>query len=442
MSSQHGSTDRAQGHVGGPADPASPSEDENWARLSAVSRSPVLDPRGVRLGRVKDLIVRLSSEGASAPVTGLRAWIGGRDAFVPCRLVDSLTASGTRISTPKPTLAPFRRQPRELLLRADLLRRILIDVKTARLVRAREIELRREQGVWRVAGIDPSLGAWFRRRLPRRWRGRSAGDVPFVEWSQLEPFVGHVPSLRVAHRRLGRLHPAELADLVEAAPHAQGEEILTAVESNPALEADVLEELDDEHRTEFLRDRSDVEVAALLAQLSGDDVADLLMQLDQRRRVPVLNLLPSAMRERVRGLLSYNPESAGGIMNPEFVSVGEPAKVADAIGAIGAASIQAADIDAVYVCDRRGRFRGMVRLAELIRAPDTEVLGTLAAIRTPVVAPHADLPEIAGVMTDYDLLSLPVVDAEGRMIGALALDDIAERMLPDEWRRRKGPARE
>jgi len=99
MSSQHGSTDRAQGHVGGPADPASPSEDENWARLSAVSGSPLLDPRGVRLGRVKDLIVRLSSEGESAPVTGLRAWIGGRDAFVPCCLVDSLTASGTRISS-------------------------------------------------------------------------------------------------------------------------------------------------------------------------------------------------------------------------------------------------------------------------------------------------------------------------------------------------------
>jgi len=442
MRRQHGPTDRALSRVGGPADPRRPSENEGWLHLSAVAKSPLLDSSGVRLGCVEDLIVRLNSEGGLPPVTGLRARIDRRDVFVPFRLIESLDACGTRISTTKVSLAPFRRRPCELLLRADLLGRNLIDVTTARLVRAREIELRREQGSWYLAGIDPSRGAWIRRRLPRRWHRRPAGVVPFVGWSQLEPFVGHVPSLRFAHRRLRRLHPAELADLVEAASHAQAGEILTAVENDRALEADVLEELDDEHRTEFLRDRSDAEVAALLTQLSSDDAADLLMELDQRRRLPVLNLLPSAIHERVRRLLSYNPQTAGGIMNPQFVSLGEQATVTDAIGAVRAASIPAAELHAVYVSDHRGRFRGMIRLADLIRAPDTEVLAALVATRTPALQAHADLPEIARVMTDYDLLSLPVVDAEGRMIGALTLDDIAERMLPDDWRRRKGRARE
>jgi len=442
MRRQHGSTGQTRSRVGGPTDPVPPYRSECRARLSAVAGSPLLDSGGLRLGRVEDLIVRLTSEGRLPPVTGLRARIGGRDVFVPAHLVESLDASGIRISTTTLDLVPFRRRRSELLLRADLLGRSLIDVTAARLVRAREIELRREEGSWRLAGIDPGFGARIRRRLPRRWRGRPGGVVPLVEWSQLEPLVGHVPSLRFAHRRLGRLHPAELADLVEAASHAQGEEILNAVERDRTLEAEVLEELDDEHRTEFLRSRSDAEVAALLTELSSNDAADLLMQLIQRRRLPVLNLLPSAMYERVRSLLSYNPQTAGGIMNPEFVLLGEQATVADAIRAIRGGSILTADLHAVYVSDRRGRFRGMIRLSDLIRAPDTEVLAALVARRAPVVPPHADLPEIARVMTDYDLLSLPVVDAEGHMIGALALDDVAERMLPDDWRRRKGAVRE
>ena len=146
-----------------------------------------------------------------------------------------------------------------------------------------------------MAGIDPSLRPRLWRLLPRRFRGHDTEHRQFVAWNEMEPFVGHVPTsrLKLASRRLARLHPAQIADLVEAASHEEGEEILEAVGQDKELEADVFEELDDEHQVEFLRERSDEEVAAVLARMATDDAADLLLEIDQDRRLPVLNLLPA-----------------------------------------------------------------------------------------------------------------------------------------------------
>ncbi len=102
----------------------------------------------------------------------------------------------------------------------------------------------------------------------------------------MEPFVGHVPTarLRFSHRKLANLHPAEIADLVEAASHEEGEEIIEAVGQDRELEADVFEELDEHHQLEFIRERPDAQVAAVIARMAADDAADLIVEIDQERR--------------------------------------------------------------------------------------------------------------------------------------------------------------
>src|SRR5271166_2278596 len=301
--------------------------------LSSIAGSPLLDSAGSRLGRVEDVIARLDQGDRLPLVSGLKARIGGRELFVPADRIERLDPSGARTATTKLNLAQFERRPGEVLLRSDVLGRSLINVETARLVLAREVELVCDGGVWRVAGIDTGLRARLRRLLPRRLRRGEGESADFVEWSQLEPFVGHVPTsrLRLTPRRLGRLHPAQIADLVEAASHEEGEEILKAVASNKELEADIFEELDEEHRLEFLNERSDDQVAAVLAKMETDDAADLLMELDQDRRLPVLERLPAGRGLKIKRLLGYNPQTAGGLMNPDFVSVPERSTVEQAL---------------------------------------------------------------------------------------------------------------
>jgi CBS domain-containing protein len=415
--------------------------------VSSVAGSPLLDSSGERLGRVDDVVVRMD-DGGLPPVVGLRASIGGREMFVPIDRIEQFGPDIVRTSTTKLNLAQFERREGEILLRRDILDRSLINVTTARLVTAREVELVRDadaDGTWRVAGIDPSFRPRLWRLLPRRFRGHDTEHQQFISWTDLEPFVGHVPTsrLKLATRRLVRLHPAQIADLVEAASHEEGEEILEAVGEDKELEADVFEELDDEHQVEFLRERSDKEAAEILARMDPDDAADLLLELAQERRIPVLNLLPAANRHKIRSLLGYNPSTAGGMMNPDFVSVLEHATAAEALERVRASDLSPRELEVVCVIDGAGKLTGAVSLAELVHADPHKRVGDLVDAEgpDPTVALEADLPEVALVMTDYNLVAIPVVDGDCKPAGLISVDDVLELLVPEEWRRRAGAGR-
>ena len=410
-----------------------------------MAGGPLLDSDGEKLGRIQDVIVRLEAgDQQPPPVIGLKAQIGGREMFVPVDRIAQFGPDSATTSTTKLNLAQFESRPGEVLLRRDLLDHSVINVATARLVSAREVELIEKDGVWRVAGIDPSFRPRFWRLFPRRFRGHDAEHAQFVPWHEMEPFVGHVKGsrLRFTSRRLARLHPAQIADLVEAASHDEGEEIMAVVGHDKELEADVFEELDDEHQVEFLQERSDHEVAAVLARMASDDAADLLLELDQSRRLPVLNLLPQGKQRKIRSLLGHNPSTAGGLMNPDFVAVEADASVADALGRVRASELSGQLLSTVCLLDSSGVLVGTVALAELIRADTGASLTSLLDAQTPTVSAEADLPEVAQVMTDYNLVTLPVLDGDGHPVGMIAVDDVLERLLPEEWRRRTGAARQ
>jgi CBS domain-containing protein len=412
--------------------------------LSAVLRSPLLDRAGERLGRVEDLIVRLA-DGGYPPVTGLKARIGGRELFVPADKVAKLEPGAVRLAGERLSLGRFERRVGEVLLGQDVLGRKLVNVEAdpPRLVTANEIELACIEGWWRVVGVDPSGRAQLRRALPRRLRG-AVGDRPFLDWSDMEPFVGHVPSarLRFSHRKLANLHPAEIADLVEAASHEEGEEIIEAVGYDRELEADVFEELDEHHQLEFIRERPDSQVAAVIARMATDDAADLIVEIDQDRRGRILALLPPAQRRQIEALLGYNPSTAGGLMSPDFISVAAEDSVARAIEKVRRSDLAPGTLTAVYLLDDEGGLSGSALVVTLLRAGSEQSLGTLAEHEPVSVRTDADLPEVARTMTDYNLVMLPVLDEEERMVGVVTVDDVLELTLPTGWRRRFGVVRD
>ncbi|MHB8695367.1 MAG: magnesium transporter MgtE N-terminal domain-containing protein [Solirubrobacteraceae bacterium] len=410
--------------------------------VSALAGSPLLDAAGERLGRIDDVVAQLNADGI-ATVVGLVARIGGRRMFVPIDRVEELGADGARISTTKLNLAQFERRPGEVLLRSDVLDRAMINVVTARLVTAREVEVVNEGGTWRVAGIDPSLRPRLWRLLPRRFRGHDSEHRQFISWSDLEPFVGHVPTsrLKLAGQRLLRLHPAQIADLVEAASHTEGEEILEAVRHDKELEADVFEELDDQHRVEFLRDRPDQQVAAVLERMASDDAVDLLLELEQDRRLPVLNLVEPGKQAKMKGLLGFNPATAGGLMNPDFIALAATSTVEQAIASVRGSELGERQLAYVCLTDDQGLLAGTVSLAQIVRARGEQPLSELLDGITPSVHAAVDLPEVATLMADYNLFLLPVVDGDGRPLGVIAVDDVLALVVPDAWRRRAGPAR-
>src|SRR5215470_12376612 len=344
--------------------------------LSGLLKRPLAARGGESLGRLSDVIVRLS--GADLPVvTGLVATVGGRDVFVPIEQVTSLDGDPLRLASARLSLRRFERRDGEVLLRRDVLGHRLIDVERAHLIRAADLELESRAGDWVLTGVDT-------RRRARHWLGlggppgRDQEAHPFREWARFEPLIGHTGSalLRGPFARIRRLKPAQIADLLEEASKDDETEILGHVHADPELEADVFEELDEDLATRLLGARTDTEIAGVLARMRADDAADAITELPQPRRQPIIDLLPPGQRAKVLTLMGFNPTSAGGLMGVDFLAVPAGLTVRAALRAVASANtVQPEALTSVHAVDRAGRLCGVIRLVTLVQADQEALLG-------------------------------------------------------------------
>src|SRR6266851_3527874 len=410
--------------------------DKRRLMLTHILHSPVLNPAGTEVGRVVDFIVKLS-EGTYPPVSGLNVRVGAQDVFIGKHLIDRLEPGGVRLNTHTIRTEAFQRRPGEVLLAADVLGRHLVDVNKGRIVQAHDLVIAPDEDGWHLAGIDRSPQAMLRRLVPRRGRPDLRRHA-ILDWKDVQPFMGHVPTAKLLMplQRLRRLHPAQIADIVEGASHAEGEEIIKAVEGDAELTADVFEELDPDHQAEFIKSRSNEEAAKVLERMAPDDAADLLGELDQERRKPVLNLMSPSQQHKMRKLLQYHPTTAGGMMSPDYVWVLR--------GATADMAIEAVKVDdksphqllsTVFVTEENGKFVGSVALADLERAERTKKVEDLDLTNC-TIGTSADFADVTLMMADYNLTALAVTDNAGNLIGAISVDDLLEALVPEDWRNR------
>lgn len=425
-----------------PASPPPTAERGHTLRLSELLKRPVADSGRESLGRLSDVIVRL--RGSDYPlVTGIVVAIGGgREVFVPLEQVAAFEGDVLELTTAKLDLRQFERREGEVLLSADVLGHRLIDVENARLVRAADLQLYRDRAEWVLSGVDT-------RRRPRRLFGLLGADpktapadggVAFRDWHDFESLIGHEGSAlaRRPFARVFRLKPAQIADLLEDASKNEETEILGRVHDDPELEADVFEELDEDLATRLLGARTDPEIAAVLSRMRADDAADAVAELPQARRQPVLDLLPAPQRTKVLTLLGFNQTSAGGLMGVDFVAVPSMRTVAEALDAIReSATLQPEALTSVHAVDSDGGLRGVASLVALIQSDPAWALIDVCDTDPVRVGTDTDVMDVAVLMTDYNLVTIPVVDDERRLLGVITVDDVLEVTLPDDWRRRE-----
>ena len=408
----------------------------HYLHVSQIVPCALRDRGGERLGRVVDLIVRLDGDDYP-PLWGALAELAGRPVFVPAAEIESIGPEAVALRSSRLDLDHFHRQEQEILLRKDVLDRQLINVDGARLVRANEIELAFVEGSYRLAGIDVSARAFLRRLLPKRL-GRRIESRGVLDWRDVEPFTAHVPTLRLRlpHPKLERLHPAQLADLVEDASSGEAEEIISAVRIDREREADLFQELDLHHRRQFAETRSDQELGRIIARMGSDTAAGFIRELPEKRREALLEQLSVGERESVETLLGYDATTAGGLMRTDLVTVGEGASVADALEAARSSGAPNEVAAWVYLIDREKRLEAAIPLAELLRMEPKLSLAQTVSFTPPTVEADTGASELARLMSDFDLTLVPVVDEELHLLGAVSADDVLEVTLPRGWRRR------
>ena len=408
--------------------------------LSQAIGRPVRDRNEEPIGKVADLIVAVGDR--YPPVTGLVVATDRRKIFLPWSSVASLDATGARLRTTTLDLAKFRQRPNEILLRADLMDKQIVDIDGRKVVRVNDLRLGEVEGSLRLVAVDVGAAGLLRRlgfESPYRTIARNLNlPLPerYIDWEDVDPVESSIASvkLRVPHAGLAQLHPADLASILDQLAPLDRAGVLASLDDEAA--ADAIEEMEPETQVEVLEDLAPARAADILEEMSPDDAADLVADLDQETRDEILAHMEKDEVEEVVELLGYPEDSAGGIMTTEFIALDEQLTAAVAIDRLRELEPDAETIYYVYVTEEDGRLVGVLSLRDLIVArPDTPISKVM--IREPVaVGVLADQDEVAEVVAHYNLLAVPVVDEDGRLAGIVTVDDAIDTVIPTAWKKR------
>ncbi len=408
--------------------------------LSRLVGRPVRDRDGDTFGKVRDLIVALGEQ--YPPVTGLVVRVaGGRDIFLPWTDVEEIDVDGARLRTTLIDMATFRQRPNEIRLWLDLLDKQIVDVEDRKIVRVNDIQLAPVEGRLRLVAVDVGLAGILRRlglsgpgeRLARALHLEAEN---YIEWEDVDPVESSVSSLklRVPHEALGTLHPADVAHIVEQLAPRDRAGILAALDDERA--ADVLEELAADDQVDILEALSPEKAADILEEMGPDEAADLVADLSEERQEQLLGLMEPEEASDVRELLAYGEETAGGLMTTDFITVRPEMSAEQVIERLRELHPDADQVYYLYVTDADGMLVGTITLRGLIvAAPETSVSDFMRS--DPIsVGVDLDAEQVGAAIARYNLLALPVVDADGRMQGIVTVDDAFERALGEGWRKR------
>ncbi len=420
------------------AGPALVQDRTNLIPLSEIVGSPVVERRGERIARVKDIVARIQ-EGVYPQVAGLVSRASGRDFFIPIARVTEIAPGKVRLASGAVDVERFQRRDGELLLVKDVLDRQVIDVRGTRVVRVNDLYLSRAPDGYRVVALDTGGQAILRRLLPGAVRGRFEGRA-LVDWREVEYLMSDTPTvrLRTRHVQLRKLRPQQLARILSGLSKQEGAEVLTSLDEDQA--ADTLEELSTDQQAHFLSAMPVEQAADLIEEMEPDEAADVLAKVPAPRAEELLKEMEAPESAAVRHLLNYDPDSAGGVMTTNVFRIHPDRPAVDAL-TIFKGSTDAPDFAYYFfVVDDDGRLAGVLSLRQvLIAAPGARVRDVMT--QEPVcVKPEDDPQALAEKIAEYNLLAIPVIDDDGRFLGAITVDDVLDRLLKESWRRGRSRA--
>jgi len=234
---------------------------------------------------------------------------------------------------------------------------------------------------------------------------------------------------RKVHRLVNSMHPAEIASLLESLPPAQRDLVWDLVD--PELEGDVLVELNEEVRADLIEDMEAEDLVAAAENLELDDLADLLEDLPEHVHQQVLRSMDSRDRERLHAVMAYEPDSAGGLMNPDTVSVRPDVTLETVLRYLRMRGDVPENTDSLFVVNRHDRYLGTLDLARLLTEDPERTVGEVMDAEVPGITPDTPASKVASLFEDRDLLSAAVVDAAGRLLGRITVDDVVD-VIRDE----------
>ncbi|MFE6401938.1 magnesium transporter MgtE N-terminal domain-containing protein [Streptomyces alboflavus] len=401
--------------------------------VSHLAGTAVFDPNGDEVGRVRDLVVMLRVGRRPPRLLGLVVELATRrHIFLPITRVTGIE-SGHVITTGVLNVRRFEQRPTERLILGEMLDRRVRLVESGEEVTVLDISVQRL----------PARRDWEADRVfVRKGKGgafRRKGETLTVDWSAVDGFSleEHGQGAESLLATFEQLRPADLANVLHHLSPKRRAEVAAALDDDRL--ADVLEELPEDDQIEILGALKEERAADVLEAMDPDDAADLLSELPEDDKERLLTLMQPDDAADVRRLMAYEERTAGGLMTTEPIVLRPDATVADALARVRQEDLSPALAAQVYVCrppdeTPTGKYLGAVHFQRLLRDPPYTLVGSILDDDLRPLRPEAELPVVAGFFAAYDMVSAPVVDESGSLLGAVTVDDVLDHMLPEDWR--------
>ncbi|MHA7143158.1 magnesium transporter [Arthrobacter sp. TmT3-37] len=395
----------------------------------------VFDPLGDRLGRLRDAVVLDRGPTRPPQVVGLVVEVPGKKrVFVPMTRITSMDPSQI-ICTGLVNLRRFEQRGAEMLVVAELFDRRLTLRDGSGSAVVEDIAMERNRaGDWHVSQLFVRRGG---STSPLRGL-RRGGERLIIDW--LDAFHGTTDEPQGATQFVAQhddLKPADFADALHEMNDKRRIEVAGELQDDRL--ADVLQELPDDDQVQILQSLTRERAADVLEEMDPDDAADLLNELPEAQKEELLQLMEPDDAEDVRRLLEYEEDTAGSLMTTVPVILPPEATVAEALAHVRREELTPALASSIFVCrppleTPTGRYLGVVHIQQLLRYPPPEPLGNIIDTDLEAVGDQANVSEVSRILATYNLNSLPVVNADGRLVGAVTVDDVLDHLLPDDWR--------
>jgi CBS domain-containing protein len=392
---------------------------------SRLNGRPLLDGEGLTICRIRDVVI-LPAAGNDPPrALGLVVTLQRRRIFVNLGQIAEISIDGAHLHGGAIDLERFTRRTGEILASELYGRHVedgtIVDV-------AISPDEQRRVG-WEVSALAISHGRSLLRRGPT-----------IVPWDRHRELF-HTDPLAEQLAGLRELRPADLATAVEGMPQSRRSQIAAALDDEEL--ADLLEEMPEQDQVRLLAGLELERTADVVEEMQPDDAADLLAEMSAEQRERLLTAMESVQAADLRRLLRYDATTAGGLMTSEPLIVTPDTPVAEVLARIRNPDMPATAAAQVYVCEPpmvtpTGRYLGSVGFQRLLRRPPSALVGQCVDKTSVFVRPDLPEHELAARLAAYNLIGVAVCDEDGRLLGAVTVDDVLDHLLPPGWRRTEG----
>jgi magnesium transporter len=409
--------------------------------VSRLLNSPVADADGEIIGHLVDIIAATRGEMPHPAIVAIVMKCSKGRLFVPFGDISALVAPAILLNRMVSDIVPYEPGERDLYLVRDVLDKQIIDINGLRVVRVNDLELAKVDSNYYVANVDVG-GLGLLRRLGlakpvQRLVNRFHFSIPteMIAWHDIDLLPGNQSiRLKVPSDRIAELHPADLAEIISDLSRIEGNKLLATFDVETL--ADTLEEVEPDFQASLIQAMPDEKAADVLEEMAPDEAADLLAELPEDRSEELLQLMEKENAEEVRYLLKYPEDSAGGIMNTEYVATRPDLTAGQVIEMLRETADEAETIFYIYVGDEVGHLIGVFSLQDLVLARPNTLVREFMHRRVISVDVNTSQDEVAQLVAKYSLLALPVVDDEQRLVGIVTADDALDKIIPTAWKKR------